>query len=423
VASSRGHAGGPGAALRAWELAPALLLATALLFLAREAFATQRLLDLKLAYNAGVEAWLSGRPENVETWMGTPVLAVAMAALSLLLPLRVAEVLFTAGNLGLAALILFLVWRRLRGDLPRGLWWATLVGAALFAPLLSTIAYRQFNLIVFGLALGGFAALRRGHDTPGAVLIALSVALKPLALLLPVALLLRRETRRAALLACGGVAILSLAALVLLALRAGDSGLLSPLDVLRNFNARARPWLAHTANVSPLALLVRDAPQLVPRELPALRAVTLLALALVGALLNDALRDRSGRSWELFAAACALSPMLGAIAWPHYGVLQAPLFLLLTLQLARRHAPASFWALLVLAYALVQLVVPPVGTAAGHVSVAVSGAKPTRLEVVRDQTLSQLGQYFLLLAALAWFQRERGIRLSAPSVPEAGRSS
>jgi hypothetical protein len=413
----------PGAQrFRPWEIAPAVALASLLVWLVWESFASQRLLDLKLAYNAGVEAWRSGRPEDVETWMGTPALALAMALLARLLPLRVAEVAFTAANLALAGVLLLLVWRRLRARLPRALWWATLAAAALFAPLVSTIAYRQVNLFVFALALAGFAGLRAGREAAGAGLIALAVALKPLALLLPVALLLRRDTRRAGLLAMGGVAVLSLGALAALAAR-GEGASLSPLATLTTFEQRARPWLAHPANVSPLALLARDAPLLVPRELMALRAMVWLALAVVGALLNETLRDRPGRSWELFAVACALSPMVGAIAWPHYGVLQAPLFLLLAVRFGAGRAPASLWAVLLLAYGLVALVVPPVGTLSGYVTVAAGGEAPTRVELVRDQALSQLGPYFLILAALAWFERERGAGLREPPESAAGRSS
>jgi hypothetical protein len=411
VSSARAAAPDPAQAFRPWEAVPALLLAVAVGRLAASAFATQRLLDLKLAYGAGAEAWLSGRPENVETWMGTPVLAVAMALLSLSLHLRVAEVLFTAANLGLAAAALFLVWRRLRGRIPRGAWWATLAAAALYAPLVSTVAYRQFNLFVFALALGGFALLRTGREARGAALIGLSVAVKPLALLVPAALLLRRDTRRAALLAMAATGAATLASLGVLAWRAGDASLLSPLAAFRNFEQRARPWLAHSANVSPLALLVRDAPGLAPRELPALRLVALLGVGLAGALLNEGLRERGGRSWEVFAAACALSPMLGAIAWPHYGVLQAPLFLVLAVQFTERRAPGSFWAILLLAFGLVQLVAPPVGTLLGLASLATTGEAPTRLEIIRDQALSQLGPYFLVLCAVAWFQRERGVRI------------
>ncbi len=50
-----------------------------------------RVLDLGKAYAGGVEAWSSGHPERVHTWMSTTFLAMIMALVSRLMSMAVAE--------------------------------------------------------------------------------------------------------------------------------------------------------------------------------------------------------------------------------------------------------------------------------------------------------------------------------------------
>ena len=51
---------------------------------------------------------------------------------------------------------------------------------------MSTVWWKQFNVIALVLAAAGFDLMRHERRRPAAALIGLSVAIKPLALLLPV---------------------------------------------------------------------------------------------------------------------------------------------------------------------------------------------------------------------------------------------
>jgi hypothetical protein len=91
----------------------------------------------------------------------------------------------------------------------------------------------------------------RQRAVPG--LIGLSVAIKPLAFLLPLVRCARRETRRTGVLALAWVAALTIAGQALLALRSGSLGALSPLTALQHFNNESKPgWFTcRFANFSP----------------------------------------------------------------------------------------------------------------------------------------------------------------------------
>src|SRR6185436_10662225 len=112
--------------------------------------------------------------------------------------------------------------RALRPVLPRAAWWSTLAAAVFFLPLVSTVAYKQFNLLALGLAFAGFLLVRRGREEAGGAVIAGSICLKPVAILLVPSLLARRDTRRAGWHAVLWIAALTAAAQGFLALRAGD---------------------------------------------------------------------------------------------------------------------------------------------------------------------------------------------------------
>jgi hypothetical protein len=140
-------------------------------------------------------------------------------------------------------------------------------------------------------------------------------------------------------------------------------------------------------NYSPLAFLCR-------LGLPTPSAVTLglaAAACAIGWWLTRHFRNSSGGAWELFAAACLLSPMVGPIEWATYQLLFAPLMLLLAYQFWAERAPVRLWAYLAVAFLMTELVWDPLESLAG-ISVPV---------LVFSYSLGQFAQYLLLLL---WFQ-------------------
>src|SRR3989442_3811407 len=121
-----------------------------------------------------------------------------MAAITRVSSVDVASPSFMAIDLVVWGALLAAVWSRMRDRVPPRFWWSTLVAAALFAPAISTIFWLQPNLIVFGLALAGFVLVGR-RDPLGGFLIRLSIALQPIVILFPLALLSRRPAREAGL--------------------------------------------------------------------------------------------------------------------------------------------------------------------------------------------------------------------------------
>ncbi len=389
---------------RRWEILPAVLTLAGVSAWAVPALVSARGLDFGMAYRGGEAAWADGHPEAVHTWMSTPVLAVVMALVSRAAPLVVAVRVHTAVNIALAAGLAFGAWRDLRATLPRAAWWATLIGAAFFSPLVSTVAYKQFNLIALALACLGFALVRGGRAGVGGGFVAGSIAIKPVAILVIPALLVRRDTRSAGAWAVAWLLVLTGAAQAFLALRAGDPGVLAPQRALAQYAQRSSPWVMQSGNYAPFGLLCRQgglaaaaAGWLFERCAAAVFVVVLAALA------NDAIRDRPGRSWDAFAFACLLSPMVGPVAWSHYQLLLAPMFLVLACRFARTGARWPFWMLLAGAYALAELALAPLGTAPGLARRALTGAAETPIDVVRVDAAAQFAQYVLFVAAWAWW--------------------
>ena len=223
------------------KLAPALAVLSAILLSA--ALSISYTADFGLAYQGGVEAWNSGHPQRLLTWTGTPFYAVVMAAVSRIERVDVAARVFSGINVIVWGTLLNVIWRRISDRVPSTFWWATYVAAVLFAPAISTIFWLQPNLIVFGLALAGFVLVGR-RDPLGGFLIGLSIALKPIAILLPLALLLRRQTREAGIWAIATTAVLSFAGLGFLAWRAGDPSVLNPIAYLAGFLSKGRGPIA-----------------------------------------------------------------------------------------------------------------------------------------------------------------------------------
>jgi hypothetical protein len=119
---------------------------------------------------------------------------------------------------------------------------------------MSSVWWKQFNIVVLALALGGFELLRGGRTHRGAALIGLSIAIKPLVILLPFVLLVRRQTRRAGELVLGWAVALNIAVQALIALRAHDPGVISPCSALHNFVVKAKPEnIPLSVMLSPLA--------------------------------------------------------------------------------------------------------------------------------------------------------------------------
>jgi hypothetical protein len=366
-----------------------------------------RLLDFGLAYRAGEEAWASGRPEQLKTWMGTPLLAVSMALVSRLVRPPVGMRLLTAVNLGLTLALVVLVWRALRPLLPRLPWWSSLALATVSSPVISTVFYKQFNLIALALAVAGFAAVGRGRSAVGGGLIAVSLCLKPLLVLLPFALLSRRDTRRAGVWCLATAAVLMALAQAALAARAHSLEPLSPLAFFSNFGAKAEPWIFHPDNFSPLGLVYRSNATGATDDRGFQRAALGLGILLLVAAADHALRGRPGASWEAFAFCCLLSPMLSPVAWSHYQVLLLPMLLVLWVRFLRHGAHWTRWAGLALAYALAQLVQQPLGSVPGGVLQALTGREESYVALTRVLAVAAFAQYVLLGTALLSFSEER----------------
>ena len=363
---------------------PVVLLLLAILFVPYTA-------DFGLAYQAGVEAWNSGHPQRLLTWTGTPFYALVMALVTRWASIEGGARLFMAIEVVAWGGMLRQVWSQLSDRVSARFWWTTLAAAVFFAPAIQTIFWLQPNLIVFGLALLGYAYLvLRRRDTLGGVLIGISVAVKPILLLLPLALLLRRQTRAAGLTAIATTVVSSFAGLAFLAWRAGDPAVLNPIDYLAGFLGKGRGPIAACVpeNYSPVALLCR----LGAEPSTALVVGVAGAVLVIGWLLIRDLPDSTESHWAIFAAACLLSGMLGPIDWASYGVLMAPLFLLLAYQFWLEGAPPPLWIGLGLAYLLADLVWDPLESLA---------QTPVPI-VVFSYSAGQFSQYVLLLVWIRW---------------------
>jgi hypothetical protein len=356
--------------------------------------------DFGLAYHGGAEAWTSGHPERVFSWFSTPFLALVMAVVTRVAAERAGAFVFLGLNLLLWGGLLLAVWRRLYGRVPPAWWWGTLVAAAVFSPGISSIFWLTFNLVAFVLALSGFVLIGR-HDRLAGLLIGTSLAVKPILLLVPLALLLRRQSRSVGLWSIAAAAALSAAGLGFLAWRAGDLSAADPVAYLAAFAAKGRGPLAACVvqNYSPVAFLCR-------LGLPISPVVTLAIAAAVGSigwLLVQRFRYAGGRGWELFAAACLLSPMLGPIEWQSYQLLFAPLMLLLAYRFWSERAPTRLWVYLVATFLLTELVWDPFESLAGAPVVV----------LVVSYSLGQFAQYLLILLWFEWLRLRQAAVIAA----------
>jgi alpha-1,2-mannosyltransferase len=411
-ADAEAHGGrrGRSAAFEAWEIVPSLLAVAAVLLWALPAFDNDRPLDLGLALKGGQEAWQTGHPERLRTWMSTPFLAFVMALVSRVVSVSTAMRLMTVLNVAVSLALAGAVWRALRGRAPRLWWWATLLAALLYAPLVSSVFFKQFNVLALALAVAGFAAIRSRRAVMGGALLALSLCLKPIAILLPLALLARRDTRAGGLWTVGWGLLLIAIAQLFLALRAGEAAALSPLSSLSGFAAKTEPWICHPENFSPQGLLCRLTG---PEALHFQRVVALAGVLLLALMAHDVTRHRPGASWEVFAFACLLSPMVSPVSWTHYQLFLAPMFLLLAYRFVTAGASAAQWAGLLAAFVLADLILRPLDSVPGLLLGVLAGRWEQRRDLLRFMAVSQFAQYVLFLTAFGVWSGGRADRALA----------
>jgi hypothetical protein len=363
--------------------------------------------DVGLAYEGGQVAWRTGHPESVSTWISTPFLATVMALVSQVMTVKTAATLDTVINCAIFLAATMVVWAGLRSRVSVRVWWITLLAFVIYAPIASSIFWIQFNIIALALAAVGYALAGRRPGLAG-LLVALSIGIKPLVVLLPVALLWRKETRRSGVWSLAWGAVLLAASQVFLAVRAHDWHTLSPLTQLTSFADRSLPtsrgWVCNPQNYSPESLWCRLAGTSFWSIKRLLITIAVLAVIVLAAHL---ISRRPGRSWSLFAFVCLLSPMLSPIAWSHYQILLAPMFLVLAYEYVTAGADLVDWAALAAAYALAELTLRPFGTAPGLLYHLLTGKAESGVLANNVYAAAALAQFVLLAAAFIWFARTR----------------
>jgi len=391
----------------AWEPALGAAVAIVAVLLMARAFTDHTTFDIGLAYQGGEEALRTGHPEHLHTWISTPFLGMLMALVATLMSVDTAATLVSALNVGLIVGVIGVVWAKLRPQVSRRWWWTTLILAALYAPTICSLWWKQVNLLAFALALLGFWLAQEHRHTTSGLALALSIGVKPLVILLPFVMLAHRTTRRAAAAAFAWGAALLVASQAYMAIQAGKLGAFSPLPELRTFAERTKPaniWACHPENYAPGSLLCR----LVGGEnWNWQRGAVLIFVGVLAFVLFDALRGRGGATWAVFACACLLSPMISPIAWAHYQLLLAPLFLVLAYELSRGGAPAGPWALLITAYVLASITWRPYGTLPGAIFHVITGREQNQTQLFSQFAVAEFAQYLLAIAAIAWFSYVR----------------
>jgi Glycosyltransferase family 87 len=384
------------------------------------AFSDPAVYDFGAAYYGGLIAWSSGHPETWFSWTGTPFLAWAMAIVTRLWGETVASRLLTGLNIALVAVTVVIAVRQLRNVLSPAWLWITAVGLAGFGPVLSTVWWKQFNIIALVIALGGFAALRSGRAQLGGGLIGLSIAVKPLLILLPLVLLARRTTRSAGMWALAYAVGLNLAALGLLAAHAHSLRALNPLTSVQNFADKSKPaagLACEPLNFSPQAMLCRAFGS---RHWTLLEFVVWAVLAVLAVWVIKTLRGFDTASWESLAFASAFSVMASPISWNHYQLMLAPLFVLLIVRFTTIKTEAGFWVGLAVSYVLASLVWSPYGTITDAIqfqlpSVYHADPHPPILD------MAQVSQYVLVITAALWYRRH-GSAVTPQRVPSSAVS-
>jgi hypothetical protein len=382
-------------------------LAALVLFWTWRALHDASVYDFGLAYQGGQSAATTGHPEHLATWTGTPLLAAVMAMVSRLVSSGTGGHLLTLVNVVLVVGTAAVVLQRLRGTLSPAWWWITAAALLSFGPIMSSVWQKQLNIIALVLALGGFELMRRRRSHAGAALIGLSVAFKPLAILLPFVLLARRETRRAGAWAVVYLVVVSIVAQALLAAHAGSASAFNPLLELQSFMDKSKlgtGWACWVENFAPGSLLCRVAGSYDPTFQ---RVVVLAGVALLGAWVVGSLRGRRALSWEVFAFTCAISPMVSPIDWSHYQLMLAPLFVLLVVRFSREGTEAGEWAGLGVAFVLASLMWRPYDTPIDLSRLGLPSTWTSFGILVAD--VAQFAQYVLILTGALWYARHRAV--------------
>jgi hypothetical protein len=228
------------------------------------------------------------------------------------------------------------------------------------------------------------------------------------------------RTRRAGAHALAWCVAINEAAQVVLAVRAHDLGTLDPLIGLRNFLDKTKPggpnffFLCSPENFSPQSLMCRIVGV---QQWTVQHIFVLCGVALLGLWVVTALRHRSPLGWELFAFTCALSVMLGPLAWSHYQIMLAPLFVLLFVGLVTSGAGPGAVAGLLAAFVLASLIWQPYGTLIGavHDVTGGSGGGPTELSFLEG--FAQFAQYVLVLTGVLWYLSRRALEREVAPEP------
>jgi hypothetical protein len=131
------------------------------------------------------------------------------------------------------------------------------------------------------------------------------------------------------------------------------------------------------------------------------------AVALLGLWVIDALRGHSAASWETFAFVCPLSTMLSPLAWSHYQIMLAPLFLLLLVRFTRNGAGVGAWTGLASAFVLTSLMWGPYDPSIIAVKQLLSGHVGTfmqrRADAAAIAAVAQFAQYALVITGALWY--------------------
>lgn len=342
------------------------------------AFLDRTPFDLGLAYHGGQVAWSTGHPETLWSWMSTPFLGVIMAVVSKTMSVNVAGFFLTFLNCALAALLISTTWMQLRSLLPRWLWLATLMAACVFAPTVTSIWWKQFDIPVFALAVGAWWWWQR-HPTrlwTVALALSLSIAIKPIAIMLLVVLVIRRQSWPLAARTLALIAGEMAAAMGFLAWRARSVAALSPIASLRNFMSKgtAPKLMCFPGNVSLSSMFCRlsGTSQLNLQKIVVIGGVLLLA-----AIAFRSVSWAKPNSWTLFAIGCALSLFTSPEEWVHYWILLVPLFLVLVREFQHPPRAPLLWCGLGAGFLLAELVWRPYGTLLSAAAYVLGGTHQT----------------------------------------------
>jgi len=362
--------------------------------------------DFSQAYYSGEVAWSTGRPETWFSWTGTPLLAAAMAVTGRLWDEVSANRILTGVNIALVLSVIGVVVRRLRNTLSP-LWLLIVaVGIASFGPILSTVWWKQFNIIVLFLALAGFEALRRDRFLLAGALIGFSVGLKPLVFLLPLVLLARRSTRLTGIWGVVFAVGLNIGAQGLYAIHAHAAAAFDPLSPARNFLKKSRPGSGYYlacghSNFSSQALLCRT---FGAKHWTLLTIVVWLALVCLAVWVVRALHGYDTASWECFAFTCVFSTMASSIDWSHYQVMLAPLIVLLVVRFSTVRTHALYWFGLLVAFVLASLTWSPYGAITDALQLHFRSTYQTNPHPL-VANIAQYSQYILIVTATLWYRR------------------